>query len=79
MGKSPILHLRKSVYLAIKDNNARGICLLYPTTRVVLDSTEIFVQTPTSLSQLYSSYKSNNTLKGLIVGITPHGAVSFIS
>ena len=33
----------------------------------------IFVQTPTSLllqSQLYSSYKSNNTLKGLI-GITP--------
>ena len=54
---------------------------LYPTTRVILDCTEIFVQTPTSLllqSQLYSSYKSNTTLKGLI-GITPHGAVSFIS
>lgn len=47
----------------------------------LLDCTEIFVQTPTSLllqSQLYSSYKSNTTLKGLI-GITPHGAISFIS
>jgi len=29
-------------------------------------------------SQLYSSYKSNTTLKGLIE-ITPHGAVSLIS
>ena len=31
-----------------------------------------------SQSQLYSSYKSNTTLKGLVV-ITPHGAVSFVS
>ena len=47
----------------------------------LLGCTEIFVQTPTSLllqSQLYSSCKSNTTLKGLI-GITPHGAISFIS
>ncbi|XP_031553526.1 uncharacterized protein LOC116290599 [Actinia tenebrosa] len=54
---------------------------LYPTTRVIIDCTEIFVQTPSSLllqSQLYSSYKSNTTLKGL-VGITPYGAVSFVS
>lgn len=58
-----------------------GFKKLYPSTRVILDCTEIFVQTPTSLllqSQLYSTYKSNTTLKGLI-GITPHGAVSFIS
>ena len=54
---------------------------LYPTTRVIIDCTEIYVQTPSSLllqSQLYSSYKSNTTLKGL-VGITPYGAVSFVS
>lgn len=54
---------------------------LYPTTRVIIDCTEIYMQTPSSLllqSQLYSSYKSNTTLKGL-VGITPYGAVSFVS
>ena len=54
---------------------------LYPTTRVILDCTEIFVETPSSLllqSQLYSTYKSNTTLKGL-VGIAPHGAVTFVS
>ena len=54
---------------------------LYPQTRVILDCTEIFVQTPSALllqSQLYSSYKSNTTLKGLI-GIAPHGAVTFVS
>ncbi|EDO32204.1 predicted protein [Nematostella vectensis] len=59
----------------------QGFKDLYPTTRVILDYTEIFVQTPSSLllqSQLYSSYKSSTTLKGLI-GITPHGAVSFVS
>lgn len=58
-----------------------GFRELYPSTRVILDCTEIFVQTPTSLllqSQLYSSYKSNTTLKGLI-GITPHGAICFVS
>ena len=38
-------------------------------------------KTPSSLllqSQLYSSYKSNTTLKGLI-GIAPHGAITFVS
>ena len=54
---------------------------LYPATRVILDCTEIFVETPSSVllqSQLYSSYKSKTTLKGLI-GIAPHGAITFIS
>jgi len=54
---------------------------LYPRTRVILDCTEIFMQTPSSLllqSQLYSTYKSHTTLKGL-VGISPHGAVTFVS
>ena len=53
----------------------------YPTTRVILDCTEIFAETPSSLllqSQVYSSYKSNTTLKSLI-GISPHGAITFVS
>lgn len=53
----------------------------YPNTRVILDCTEIFAETPSSLllqSQLYSSYESNTTLKGLI-GISPHGAITFVS
>ena len=65
----------------IQNNMPDAFHLLYPATRVILDCTELFVQTPTSLllqSELYSSYKSNTTLKGLI-GITPHGAISCIS
>lgn len=53
----------------------------FPSTRVIIDCTEIKVQTPSSLvlnSELYSHYKGTTTLKGLI-GITPAGAVSFIS
>lgn len=53
----------------------------YPNTRVILDCTEIWVQTPSSLylnSEFYSHYKGHTTLKGL-VGITPSGAVSFVS
>ncbi|XP_078695730.1 uncharacterized protein LOC144924475 [Branchiostoma floridae x Branchiostoma belcheri] len=54
---------------------------MYPKTRVVLDCTELRCQTPSSLycnSQMYSNYKSHTTFKGLI-GITPSGAVSFVS
>lgn len=53
----------------------------YPSTRVIIDCTEIKCQVPKSLvlnSQLYSSYKSANTFKGLI-GIAPSGQVTFIS
>ena len=55
--------------------------VLYPKTRVILDCTELKCQTPSALytnSQMYSSYKSHTTFKGLI-GITPSGAVSFVS
>lgn len=54
---------------------------LYPRTRVVIDCTELKTQQPSSLvlsSQSYSSYKSTNTFKCLL-GIAPHGAVTFIS
>lgn len=53
----------------------------YPFTRVILDCTEIFIEKPSCFraqSATYSSYKSHNTAKGL-VGISPQGAVTFIS
>lgn len=54
---------------------------LYPRTRVIIDCTEIKTERPSSLvlgSQCYSAYKSAHTWKGL-VGIAPHGALSFVS
>ena len=53
----------------------------YPTTRVVIDCTEIFIEMSSSVrsqSVTYSNYKHHNTAKALI-GITPAGAVSFAS
>ena len=53
----------------------------YPNTRVIVDATEIFVDQPaiTELQQLtFSKYKNHNTFKGLI-GISPSGAVTFVS
>ncbi len=47
----------------------------YPTTRVVIDCTEIFIEKACSVrsqSVTYSNYKHHNTAKGL-VGITPAG------
>ena len=54
---------------------------LYPTTRVIIDATEIYVETPAlpELQQItFSSYKNNNAHKGLI-GISPGVAITFIS
>lgn len=54
---------------------------MYPTTRCIIDATEIFIQMPSnpSAQQLtFSNYKNHNTLKAL-VGITPSGAICFIS
>ncbi|XP_077523639.1 uncharacterized protein LOC144134651 [Amblyomma americanum] len=53
---------------------------LYPSTRIVLDCTEIFIENPSDYktqSDTFSSYKGHNTAKGLI-GITPNGFVSFV-
>lgn len=50
-------------------------------TQVILDCTELRCQTPCSLllqSEVFSSYKSHCTFKGLI-GMAPHGAVTFVS
>ena len=50
-------------------------------TRIIIDCTEQFTETPSSLpvqSAIYSHYKHHNTLKGL-VGISPSGVVTYIS
>ena len=77
LGIQPIWPSREEIDACMPDELGQ----LYPATRVILDCTEVFVQTPSSLllqSQLYSSYKSNTTLKCLI-GIAPHGAIIFVS
>ena len=54
---------------------------LYPTTHVIIDCSELFIETPSSFrtqSATYSSYKHHNTAKGL-VGISPSAAVTFVS
>ncbi|XP_025085564.1 uncharacterized protein LOC112558989 [Pomacea canaliculata] len=53
----------------------------FPKTRIIVDCTELFMQNPSSLvrsSQFYSNYKGQATLKSLI-GISPHGSVTFVS
>lgn len=53
----------------------------FPTTRIVIDCTEIKTETPNSLklkSVMYSDYKSHSTWKSL-VGISPAGTVTFVS
>ena len=54
---------------------------LYPSTRVIIDATEIFVETPAlpEFQQMtFSSYKNHNTFKAL-VGISPGGAITYVS
>ena len=65
----------------IRNNMPNSFRHLYPTTRVVIDATEIYIEKPSlpDLQQMtFSNYKNNNTYKGLI-GISPSGAVTFIS
>ena len=53
----------------------------FKNVRVILDATEFFTQAPRNYEQqgnLYSSYKNHCTCK-VLVGITPSGAISFIS
>lgn len=53
----------------------------YPSTRVIIDCTEVFIQKASSLVNqgvTFSNYKHHNTLK-FLVGITPSGVISFVS
>ena len=53
----------------------------YPTTRIILACTELFIEMSTSYrsqSATFSSYKYHNTAKG-VVGISPNDAITFVS
>ena len=53
----------------------------YPNTELIIDSTELFCQKPSSLtiqSSPFSHYKHHITYTGL-VGISPSGAITFVS
>ena len=54
---------------------------LYPSTRVIIDCTEFPIEKPSdpdSQRCTWSTYKNRNIFK-LLVGITPSGAISFLS
>ena len=53
----------------------------YPSTRIITDCTEFYIQRPSSLatqSASFSSYKNANTCK-LLCGISPEGFFTFLS
>ncbi len=58
-----------------------GFRKYYPKCRVIIDCTEVPIETPSSLdlaASCWSQYKHHHTIKYL-VGITPNGAISFLS
>ncbi|XP_077512006.1 uncharacterized protein LOC144122917 [Amblyomma americanum] len=66
---------------AVLDGTMTAAFSTYPTTRVILDATEIKCEVPSSLSlqsSSYFTYKASNTFKRLIV-VSPNGLVTFVS
>lgn len=54
---------------------------VYPSTRVIIGSTEIPIEKPSDIhaqSVTFSAYKNRNTMK-VLIAVTPKGAVSYIS
>ena len=52
----------------------------YPSPRVIIDGTEIFIEkpkNPDAQSATSSSYKNHNTFK--VIMVTPNGVPSFVS
>ena len=77
MGSIPIWPSKKQV----EETMPESFKTTYPTTRCIIDCTELYCQRPSSLStqgSMYSHYKSHVTYKSLI-GIAPSGATTFIS
>ena len=76
--------LRSIVFMPDFDHSINYVpeCFQYfPETRIILDCTEVLVETPSSLenkSRVYSNYKSHSTFKALI-GINNVGAATLVS
>ncbi|XP_056001512.1 uncharacterized protein LOC125681144 isoform X1 [Ostrea edulis] len=65
----------------IKEHMPTDFAKKFPNTRVILDATEQPIHKPSNVeaqSKTWSSYKHKNTLKTM-VGVTPNGAVSYVS
>ena len=65
----------------IRHNMPQSFRMSYPSTRVIIDCSEIFIQTPRSIDaqrSTYSIYKSHNTEKFLL-GIAPSGQITYLS
>ena len=65
----------------VQANMPEQLMKQYPTTRVIVDATEIYVEQPElpEIQQMtFSSYKNDNTYKAL-VGISPNGVITFVS
>ncbi|XP_065915608.1 uncharacterized protein [Dysidea avara] len=53
----------------------------YPNTRIIIDATEFRIERPSFLltqACTFSPYKNTNTIK-VLIGVTPSGAISFVS
>ena len=77
MGSQPLWPSKAQIQAAMPE----VFKLNYPETRVIIDCTELKVQSPSSLilnSEMFSNYKGTTTLK-VLLGITPSGAISFVS
>lgn len=65
----------------IKDNMPDSFKRIYPNWRVITDCTEIYTETPQSLSnkgRMTSDYKSHMTWK-IRIGISPNGVITHVS
>ncbi|XP_062567145.1 uncharacterized protein LOC134229407 [Saccostrea cucullata] len=65
----------------IKENMPDSFKRRYPNCRVIIDCTEIYTETPQSLSnkgRMYSDYKSHMTWK-VLIGISPSGVITHVS
>ena len=77
MGSIPIWPAKEQIKKTMPDT----FKTTYPTTRCIIDCTELYCQRPSSLpmqSNMYSSYESHVTYKALL-GVAPSGAITFIS
>ena len=66
---------------AINSHFPKSLPSKYRSLRCIIDCTEIFIEKPRNLelqALTWSDYKHHNTIK-FLVGITPNGAISFIS